>query len=116
MYSLKVHIWDKPITCYRQACLINQQAGKCNRQAVKLTDGHVARGLKVGSDTRVGNGHRNIKHRNDSPRQADNLQPTLTDHVNIGPDSPKMHSYHSVGSSGNSALESVNTDIKHLDY
>ena len=65
----------------RQACLINRQAGKCNRQAVKLTDRLVARGLKLGSDTRVGNG----------PRQAGNLQPTLTDHVNIGPDSPKMH-------------------------
>ena len=55
MYSLEVHIWDKLDTCYRQACLINRQAGKC-------TDRPVARGLKLGSDTRVGNGHRNIKH------------------------------------------------------
>ena len=62
MYSLEVHIWDKPDTCYRQACLIKRQAGKCNRQAVKLTDRPVARGLKLGLDTRVGNGHRNIKH------------------------------------------------------
>ena len=29
---------------------------------VKLTDRPVARGLKLGSDTRVGNGCRNIKH------------------------------------------------------
>ena len=27
-----------------------------------VTDRPVARGLKLGSDTRVGNGHRNIKH------------------------------------------------------
>ena len=61
-YSLKVHIWDKPDTCYRQACLINRQAGKCNRQAAKLTDRPVARWLKLGADTRVGNGRRNIEH------------------------------------------------------
>ena len=42
--------------------MINRQAGKCNRQAVKLTDRPVARGLKLGSDIRVGNGRRNIKH------------------------------------------------------
>ena len=62
MYGLEVHIWDKPDTWHRQACLINQQAGKCNRQAVKLTNTPVARGLKLGSDTWVGNGRRNIKH------------------------------------------------------
>ena len=62
MYSQEVHIWDKPDTCYRQACLINRQAGKCNRQAVKLTDRPVATRLKLGSDARVGNGRRNIKH------------------------------------------------------
>ena len=33
-----------------------------------------------------------------------NLKPTLTDHVNIGPDSPKMHSYWPVSFSGNTAL------------
>ena len=74
---------------------------KCNWQAIKLTDRHVARWMKLGSDTRVVNGHKNIKHVwyfIDSPRQAVNLQPTLTDHVNIGPDSPKMHSYWPVGS------------------
>ena len=62
MYSLEVNIWDKPDICYRQACLINPQAGKCNRQAVKLTDRPVARGLKLGSDTRAVNGLRNIKY------------------------------------------------------
>ena len=31
------------------------------------------------------------------PDQAGNLQLTLTDHVNIGPDSPKMHSCRPVG-------------------
>ena len=41
----------------------------------------------------------------ESPRQAGNLQPTLTDHVNIGPDPPKMFSYWPVGSSGNTALK-----------
>ena len=97
MYSLEVHIWDKPDTCYRQACLINRQARKCNRQAIKLTDWLVTRGLKLGSDTKVGNGL--IYHR---------LSPTdrelETDHVNIDPDSPKMHSYRPVGSSENTAL------------
>ena len=101
MYSLEVHIWDQQDTCYRQACLINRQAGKCNQQTIKLTNRLVARGLKLGSNTRVGNGRRNFT---DSPRQAGNLQPTLTDHVNIGPDSPKMHSYWPVGYSGTPAL------------
>ena len=54
--------WDKPDTCYRQACLINRHSGKCNRQAVKLTGRPVARWMKLGSDTKVGNGRRNIKH------------------------------------------------------
>ena len=62
MYSLEVHIWDKLDTCYGQACLINRQEGKCNRLGIKLTNKHVARGLKLGSDTRVTNGCRNIKH------------------------------------------------------
>ena len=77
MYSREVHIWDKADTCYKQACLINQQAGKCNRQAVKLTDRLVAMWMNLGSDTRVGNGRRNIKHvQTDSPRQAGKL-PTM---------------------------------------
>ena len=38
-----------------------------------------------------------------TPQQAWNLQPLLIDHVNIGTDSPKMHSYRPVGSSGNTA-------------
>ena len=54
--------------CYRQACLINRQAGKCNRQAIKLTNRPVARGLKLRSNTRVGNGHKNIKHATDPNR------------------------------------------------
>ena len=62
MYSMDVHIWDNPDTYYRQACLINRQAGNCNRQVIKLTNRPVAKGLKLGSDTRVGNGRRNIKH------------------------------------------------------
>ena len=45
-----------------QACFINRQAGKCNRQAVKLTKSPVARWMNLGSVTRVGNGRRNIKH------------------------------------------------------
>ena len=56
------HIWDKPDTWYRQACLINRQAGKCNRQAVKLISRPVARWMKLGSDTRAGKDLRNIKH------------------------------------------------------
>ena len=47
---------------YRQACFINRQDGKYNRQAVKLIDRPVARQMKLGSVTRVGNGRRNIKH------------------------------------------------------
>ena len=54
-YSREVYIWDKLDTCDRQACLINRQAGKCNRLAVKLTDRPVARWMNLGSDTRVGN-------------------------------------------------------------
>ena len=57
----EVHILDKPDTWYWQACLINQQTRKCNRQAVKLTERSVARWLKLGSDSRVGNSCRNIK-------------------------------------------------------
>ena len=88
-------------TFYRQACLINQQAGKCNRQAVKLTNRPVAKGLKLGSNTRVSNGRKNIKMFDISPTLPD--IPTLTDHVNIRPDSPKIPSYWPVGSSGNTA-------------
>ena len=77
-YSLELHIWDMPDTWYRQACLINRQAGECNWQAIKLTDMPVARWMNLGSVTRVGNGHRNIKHVwyfTDSSRQAGKLQP-----------------------------------------
>ena len=55
MYSRDVHIWDKLDTWYTQACLINQQAGKHNRQAVQLTDIPVARWMKLGSDIKVAN-------------------------------------------------------------
>ena len=92
MCSLELHIWDKPDTWYRKGCFINWQDWKCNRQAVKLTDSPVARWMKSGSVTRVSNGCRNIKyawHFTDSPRQAWKLQLTITDYVNIGPDSPK---------------------------
>ena len=37
--EINYHIWDKPDTWYRQA-------GKCNRQAVKLTDRPVARWME----------------------------------------------------------------------
>ena len=46
-----------------------------------------------------------------------NLQPTLTDPVNIGPDPPKMLSYRPVGSSGNSALHcSVGRNNYNLNF
>ena len=72
-----------------------------NQQAVKLTDKPVSRVLKLGSDIRVSNG----RYFTDSPRQSGNLQLTLTEHLNIGPDSPKMHSYRHVGSNGNTAQQ-----------
>ena len=50
----------------------------------------------IGQDVkwRDGEARKNIKYVwnfTDSPRQAGNLQPTLTDHVNIGPDPPVEH-------------------------
>ena len=42
-----------------------------------------------------------------STKKAGKLQLTLTDHVNIGPDSPKMHSYQQAGPSGTPALSSL---------
>ena len=60
----------------------------------------VARWIKLGSVTRVGNGRRNIKHFTDSPQQAWKLQPPLTNLVNIDPNSQKIHGYQPVGSSG----------------
>ena len=54
-YRLDHHISDKQDACYRQACFINRQGGKCNRQGVKLTDKPVARWMYLGSVTRVRN-------------------------------------------------------------
>ena len=39
-----------------------QTSLEVNQQALKLTDRPVARWMNLGSVTRVGNGHRNIKH------------------------------------------------------
>ena len=44
------------------------------------------------------------------------MQPTLTDHVNIGPDSPKVHSYRPVGSSGTPALGVLHYIIQEPDH
>ena len=70
-----------------------RQAWKCNRQALKLTDRPVARWMNLGSVTRIGNSCKNISNMLEiSPTHPDrpgNLQPTLTDLVNIVPYSQK---------------------------